>query len=376
MKKGFTLIELLAVILILGIITLIAIPKISDVIKESKTNSYKLSKDNILKAIQDKCTVDKINNKEITRMYTIENNKITPKIEISGEIPFTGNIYVSDDCEVSMNMSYEKSRMIHINGIEQVFEKDDNNDIVKDEFTERFIYKGSNPSNYILLDNVYYRIISYESDGTIKVKLDMPTDSGTFDERLSRKNSSNSYCNQTYINNCNIYGSIEGTVKNGTAEGEVVSNSSVANRMNDLYNSFSDELKNAIVLHEFNMGGVPKNFSYCNNYDKLDELESAIKWKGYIGLITMGDFFKASYDKCASPSEIKNYMLKGSVFSVMNPVLNTYDQVHVFSWDGTQMTNAIYASVSGAPLCPVFYLKKGTKLSGDGTKNNPFKLSA
>lgn len=117
MKKGFTLIELLAVILILGIITLIAIPKISDVIKESKTNSYKLSKDNILKAIQDKCTVDKINNKEITRMYTIENNKITPKIEINGEIPFTGKIYVSDDCEVNMNMSYENSRMIHINGI-------------------------------------------------------------------------------------------------------------------------------------------------------------------------------------------------------------------------------------------------------------------
>ena len=374
MKKGFTLIELLAVILILGIITLIAIPKISDVIKESKTNSYKLSKDNILKAIQDKCTVDKINNKEITRMYTIENNKITPKIEISGEIPFTGNIYVSDDCEVNMNMSYEKSRMIHINGIEQVFEKNDNNDIVKDEFTERFIYKGSNPSNYILLDDVYYRIISYESDGTIKVKLDRTTDWDTFDARGSRKNNGGSYCNAA--DRCNIYGSITGTVKNGTAEGEVVSNSNVANRMNNLYNSFSDELKNAIVLHEFNMGGVPRNFSYCNNYDQLDELESAIKWKGYIGLITMGDFFKASYDKCASPSEIKNYMLKGAVFSVMNPVLNTYDQLHVLSWDGTQDTRDIYANLNGVDLCPVFYLRKGTKLSGDGTKNKPFKLSA
>ena len=374
MKKGFTLIELLAVILILGIITLIAIPKISDVIKESKTNSYKLSKDNILKAIQDKCTVDKINNKEITRMYTIENNKITPKIEINGEIPFTGKIYVSDDCEVNMNMSYENSRMIHINGIEQVFEKNDNNDIVEDEFTERFIYKGSNPSNYILLDDVYYRIISYESDGTIKVKLDRPTDWDTFDARGSRKNNGGSYCNKA--DRCNIYGSITGTVKNGNKEGEVVSNSSVANRMNNLYNSFSDELKNAIVLHEFNMGGVPKNFSYCNNYDKLDELESAIKWKGYIGLITMGDFFKASYDKCASASEIKNYMLKGSVFSVMNPVLNTYDQLHVFIWDGTQDTRTIYANVNGVDLCPAFYLKKGTKLSGDGTKDNPFKLSA
>ena len=375
MKKGFTLIELLAVILILGIITLIAIPKISDVIKESKTNSYKLSKDNILKAIQDKCTVDKINNKEITRMYTIENNKITPKIDISGDIPFSGTIYVSDDCEVSMNMSYENSKIIHINGIEQVFEKNDNNDIVKDEFTERFIYKGSNPSNYILLDDVYYRIISYESDGTIKVKLDRPTDWDTFDARGSRKNNGGSYCNAA--DRCNIYGSITGTVENGTAKGEVVSNSSVANRMNNLYNSFSDELKNAIVLHEFNMGGVPKNFSYCNDYDKLDELESAIKWKGYIGLITMSDFFKASLnDKCASASEIKNYMLKGSVFSVMNPVLNTYDQVHVFIWDGTQDTRTIYANLNGVDLCPTFYLKKGTKLSGDGTKDNPFKLSA
>ena len=375
MKKGFTLIELLAVILILGIITLIAIPKISDVIKESKTNSYKLSKDNILKAIQDKCTVDKINNKEITRMYTIENNKITPKIDISGDIPFSGTIYVSDDCEVSMNMSYENSKIIHINGIEQVFEKNDNNDIVKDEFTERFIYKGSNPSNYILLDDVYYRIISYESDGTIKVKLDRPTDWDTFDARGSRKNNGGSYCNAA--DRCNIYGSITGTVNNGTAKGEVVSNSSVANRMNNLYNSFSDELKNAIVLHEFNMGGVPKNFSYCNDYDKLDELESAIKWKGYIGLITMSDFFKASLnDKCASASEIKNYMLKGSVFSVMNPVLNTYDQVHVFIWDGTQDTRTIYANLNGVDLCPTFYLKKGTKLSGDGTKDNPFKLSA
>ena len=375
MKKGFTLIELLAVILILGIITLIAIPKISDVIKESKSNSYKLSKDNIYKAIQDKCLVDKINNKEITKVYTIEDNKIIPKIDIDGDIPFIGTVYVSDDCELNMNMSYEKTRMIHINGIDQVFETNGDNDILEDESTKRYIYKGSNPNNYILLDGVYYRIISYEPDGTIKVKVNRSIDWDTFDTRGSRKNASNSYCNRT--NNCNIYGSITGTITNGTAVGEVISNSSVATRMEALYNSFSDELKNAIVLHEFNMGGVPKNFSYCNNYNKLDELESAIKWKGYIGLITMSDFYNASLnDKCADKSEFKNYMLNGEMFTVMNPVLNTYDQVHVFHWEGTQVTDTVYASVNGVNLYPVFYLKKGTKLSGDGTKNNPFKLSA
>ena len=36
-KKGFTLVELLAVIVILAVILIIAMPKISDVIKNSKS---------------------------------------------------------------------------------------------------------------------------------------------------------------------------------------------------------------------------------------------------------------------------------------------------------------------------------------------------
>ena len=46
-NKGFTLIELLAVILILSIISLIAIPTVSGILKESRVGAIKSSMQNI-----------------------------------------------------------------------------------------------------------------------------------------------------------------------------------------------------------------------------------------------------------------------------------------------------------------------------------------
>lgn len=57
-KNAFTLIELLAVILILGIIALIAIPTINNILGESHHGAFISSINNIVKKIEEKCNIE------------------------------------------------------------------------------------------------------------------------------------------------------------------------------------------------------------------------------------------------------------------------------------------------------------------------------
>ena len=95
-KKGFTLIELLAVILILRIIALIAIPVVTTIIDESKKGTFEAAVKNIEKKIEETCSAELIDPRPITSQYNIVNGKITPKVDIKGNLP-NGTINLDND---------------------------------------------------------------------------------------------------------------------------------------------------------------------------------------------------------------------------------------------------------------------------------------
>ena len=60
MKKGFTLIELIAVIIILGIIALIAIPTVGNVINESRQRAAIVTANNYIAAVNEQILKNKL----------------------------------------------------------------------------------------------------------------------------------------------------------------------------------------------------------------------------------------------------------------------------------------------------------------------------
>ena len=183
-KNAFTLIELLAVIVILAVILVIAIPRILNVIEESKKDSIKSSAKMIINSAEKKNMIDKVNGstEEVTCDNSVklskedyESCKITideegkATINLVGKGKFDGYkcIGTNDNlnCTKTESLKLPANAVLYIEYLYNNEETRTSNGLKKDNTPDQNIrYYGSNPNNYVLFNNELWRIIGVFGD--------------------------------------------------------------------------------------------------------------------------------------------------------------------------------------------------------------------
>ncbi len=104
-KKGFTLIELLAVIIVLAVILVIAVPKILNVIDDSRKSAYKSTNQMIVSAVKRSNQIGSLDPTfEMARTYSFEDGLVSPELELSGELPTSGSVEVNSEGEIRLRL--------------------------------------------------------------------------------------------------------------------------------------------------------------------------------------------------------------------------------------------------------------------------------
>ena len=263
----------------------------------------------------------------------------------------------------------------------------------------RYIYRGSNPNNYITFNGETWRIVAKETDGTYKIIRNEVLPNRKYDEENHRSTENNTYCQQPYVG-CGVYAAVSGEFSSpsGSQKGTVTEDSSIKIYLNEDYyvNNINETAKEQMTSHSFNIGAV----EYLNNSGaEADSTEKNIAgekmytWSGNVGLVNVSDILKASTNPLCTSVTISrddsdacnsNYLLDRGTASkldywTINASSDESGGRSNSAWlggGGSSYANLFPLSAFNSPCAPrpVVFLKAETTLTGEGTVNNPYTI--
>ena len=218
----------------------------------------------------------------------------------------------------------------------------------------KYIYKGTNPNNYITFNNETWRIISVEADGTIKIMRNESIGNRAFD-------SENSYAWET---------------------------SDIKTYLNDTYLPTITTNQDKIVSHTWSIGRVT-----YGNRDLADQIndENGIQSQNVsVGMITASEYLRANtnteqcgnlsinntnYTTCKTTNWMYSIVPSNGYLWTISPDSSRYSVFYVYGFASSAgRLNYGYAS-SSRGVSPVLYLSSDITLTGDGSSANAFQIS-
>ena len=404
-KNGFTLVELLAVIVILAIILVIAVPKITDTIKNSKIASFESSAKTIAAQAEKKkmekeiledtgsisCSdIVKLNDTDYGNCsITFDGN--TAKVSLVGKGKFEGLSVINGTKDNATAVASTGSTKTAVDFIKELYndeEKRTANGLKKDTTSDNNIrYVGANPNNYVEFNGEAWRIIGVFGNNLKLVRDDILTDY-SFDNKTTAQGiesnvGTNDWTNSYLREFLNDY-YYEGKTITCHSEASGALRATNATIICPDINKINATAKSMIQKTMWNLGGIangtkPVNELYTKERGAEVYSDHAPTSSDYIGLMYPSDYVFASTDESCSQDhpfdnicKKNNWLFKDVWYWTISPTSSDSNGVFYVHSVGA-LSDACALNLTG--VRPSVYLNSNVEIiDGSGTKDDMFKL--